>query len=254
MGLDAFVSCRCWQDGLTTPPPFGPVGLDSDGQIDLLLPLKGNEEAHRAVSRWRETACPHGPYMNLVLTGVSNWPGVGAFRSELRNVRDHVPTLLDGLTWANGGTTSVDDAARALDELEWFRANARLSDRLLLLDEDTGDEVQAWVQYPTGWQTGLDRDAFWVREVDIHGRRDPRFRAQRFRQRVVDGGTEFSDGNQTVVVPIGPVQGPRPGLRCPVRMRATTRPQTIDEFEYILAPLEKLFWTAVETGNPVGWC
>lgn len=71
MGLDGFVYCRCWQDGLAAAPPVGPVGLDEDGRLGLLLPWKGNEAAHEAFDAWLMQACPH-ELMEQASEAVSN--------------------------------------------------------------------------------------------------------------------------------------------------------------------------------------
>src|SRR5258705_1872866 len=68
------VSCRCWQDGLTTPPPAlaEQIGFDGDA-VRLLLPWPEWLTKYREVDEWKATACPH-PNMDYVQRYVCNWP------------------------------------------------------------------------------------------------------------------------------------------------------------------------------------
>jgi len=56
MGLDAFVRCRCWEDGTYHPPP--PIPAERIGVVDgSLEPLVDGE--WRDFDRWKRTACAH---------------------------------------------------------------------------------------------------------------------------------------------------------------------------------------------------
>lgn len=60
MGLDAFVPCRCWQEGLTSEPPT-PRALIvwTEGELDLTLPYDGNEELYSRFDGWKHDCCEH---------------------------------------------------------------------------------------------------------------------------------------------------------------------------------------------------
>ena len=118
MGLDAFVYCRCWQDGVATPPPIGPVGFDDEGYLGLTLPWDGNEAAHTAIEIWLTRACPH-EHMKQAHEHVSNWAGLRLFQQVLDDVGwSHFPALHSGLPRANGGSLPAEQASIVLAELD----------------------------------------------------------------------------------------------------------------------------------------
>ncbi|MDG4799805.1 hypothetical protein [Micromonospora sp. WMMD980] len=126
MGLDAYVSCRCWQDDLATPCPVGPVGHDEDGHLALLQTGAYDAAADHAFHAWRAgDACPH-PHMELVSEGVANWTGVRLFQQALRAAgANRFPTLTAALPDRNDGGLPADRAADALAELDAFAAPCR---------------------------------------------------------------------------------------------------------------------------------
>ena len=74
MGLDAFVRCRCWEEGRTSPPPM-PVVLDEDDGV--LAPDVAGEVATDdwlKVDGWVATACAHED-MHATWERISNWAG-----------------------------------------------------------------------------------------------------------------------------------------------------------------------------------
>ncbi|MEV0398183.1 hypothetical protein [Polymorphospora rubra] len=258
MGLDAYVYCRCWQDGLATPPPVGPVGLDEEGYLDLLLPWEGNEDAHTAFDTWVERACPH-EQMEQAGERVSNWAGLRLFQQTLEAAGwSHFPTLHAGLPSANGGWMPAEQAARVLDELEFFAHRARIEDEVVLVDEATGRELMTYVaaycgvtMLGPGYRAGVDPDGFFVLDPDA----DPPvtlFRASRFEQRVLpDGQVEFTGGGTTARVAMPPIGERRTP---PPRLRVESRPRTAADFDYVVGALRRLCEASVATGNPVMWC
>ncbi|MFF0177430.1 hypothetical protein [Micromonospora profundi] len=257
MGLDAFVYCRCWQDGLATPCPIGPAGYDEDGYLALLQPWKGNQAAHDAFGTWLAEACPH-ELMEQASEHVSNWAGVRLFQQALRAAgAERFPTLATAMPDANGGSLPADRAAVALAELDAFAHTARIADEVELIDEATGRVLMQYVEVYHGvfmfgpaFQAGVDRDGFFVLD-----RADPPvtlFRATRFSQRPLPGDrVEFTAGGRTVVAmrPVGEHGGP-----LPERLAVRTRSRSGDDFAYIVEPLLRLCAASVATGNPVMWC
>ncbi|MET7470396.1 hypothetical protein ACFYON_01215 [Micromonospora sp. NPDC005686] len=259
MGLDAFVYCRCWQDGLATPFPVGPVGYDEDGCLALLQPWEGNAAAHDAFCAWMSgDACPH-PDMALVSECVSNWSGVRLFQQASRAAGEHrFPTLAAALPDVNGGSLPADRAAVALAELDAFAGTARITDEVELIDEATGRVLMQYVEdyrglfmYGPGFQAGVDPDGFFVLD-----RADPPvtlFRATRFTQRPLPGGrVEFTVGGTRTTVAMRPVGGH--GEPPPERLAVRTRSRSGDDFAYLVEPLRRLCAASVASGNPVMWC
>ncbi|WP_410790389.1 hypothetical protein [Kribbella sp. C-35] len=60
MGMDAFVPCRCWEDGRTEEPPAPRADIHrTDGMLDLTLPYDGNEVLWREFDAWTCDGCRH---------------------------------------------------------------------------------------------------------------------------------------------------------------------------------------------------
>ncbi|MEW2594565.1 hypothetical protein AB0893_29565 [Micromonospora aurantiaca] len=259
MGLDAFVYCRCWQDGLATPFPAGPVGYDEDGCLALLQPWEGNAAAHNAFYSWMSgDACPH-PDMALASEGVANWAGVRLFQQAIRAADpERFPTLAATLPDVNGGSLPADRAAVALAELDAFAGTARITDEVELIDEATGAVVMQYVEayrglfmFGPGFQAGVDPDGFFVLD-----RADPPatlFRAVRFGQRPLPGDrVELTAGGTRTVVAMRPVG--EHGEPPPERLAVRTQSRSGGDFAYIVEPLRRLCAASVATGNPVMWC
>ncbi|MEV0429141.1 hypothetical protein [Micromonospora sp. NPDC050495] len=258
MGLDAFVYCRCWQDGLATPCPVGPVGYDEDGWLALLRPWKGNQAAHATFDAWLKGACPHQA-MEQATEHVSNWAGVRLFQQALRTAgTERFPTLATALPGVNGGSLPADRAAVALAELDAFARADRIADEVELIDEATGRVLMQYVEsyhgvfmFGPGFQAGVDPDGFFVLD-----RADPPatlFRASRFTQRPLPGDrVEFTVGGARTVLTMRTVG--EHGEPPPERLAVRTRSRSGDDFAYLVEPLRRLCAAAVATGNPVRWC
>src|SRR5262245_25217307 len=87
------------------------------------------------LEEWLDSACEH-PGMRLVFERINNWAGVRVFQEALRRLGpEQFPTVLAEIPSANGGSTSAEAAALALDELERFRRADAAWARPVLLDE-----------------------------------------------------------------------------------------------------------------------
>jgi hypothetical protein len=145
MGLDAYVSCRCWQDGLTTPPPVPRelIVRDEENRLALTVPYDGNEDLYRDFDSWVESgACGHEG-MDQACVHVSNWTGYRLFQEALKAAGwEHFPTLQAYLPENNGGELPAGEAPRALAELQRFSSGTRLGSYTYLADEETGERRQ----------------------------------------------------------------------------------------------------------------
>jgi hypothetical protein len=254
VGLDAFVYCRCWQDGLATPPPAEPIGLDEDGYLDLLLPWEGNESAHNAFGAWMKEACSH-ERMEQAREHLSNWAGLRLFQEVLPA---DLVTLRTELPNANGGSMPPAQAARMLDELDAFTDRAPIADEVVLVDEASDRFVMTYVaayegvaMLGPGYRAGVDPDGFFVLDPDAQPPATL-FRAARFAQRVLPGGeVEFSADGQRATIAMPPVR--EHGTEPPHRLAVQARPRSTAYFEYIVTPLRRLCEASLATGNPVMW-
>jgi hypothetical protein len=157
MGMDAFVPCRCWEDGRTKEPPAPRADVRrTEGMLDLTLPYDGNEVLWREFDAWTHDGCRHVD-MEYAAVHIGNWSGYRQFQWALDAAgRDRFPVLLRVLPDVNGGETSPSDAADALTELD---ANG-----LFVIDTPGGEEVfrahrvgQRVVGDGTAWLSDLDR-------------------------------------------------------------------------------------------------
>lgn len=269
MGLDAFVRCRCWQDGRTTtaPVPEDLIVEDGEGYLTFSMPYEGHEDQHHSVDRWiRNGACPH-KHMDLVSERIANWSGYRLFQSALEAAGTaNFPTLSAELPNNNGGMLPPTSASAALVEIDLFRAQSEVGTETILIDASTGETLITGVPSYNGvfiWDGrtkhnfALDADAGLTITDTSTDPESEIFRARNFTQKQSwRGGTWFTDldtGQRTRIparAPINPEESPN----YPRRLRVQNSPVTPDQFAYILNPLTRVLQASVETGNPVVWC
>jgi len=275
MGLDASVSCRCWRDGLTTPPPlpYDQIVEDDEGYLDLAQPDDAYDpDVVTAFTRWQyEQACRH-KHMVHTDVRISNWAGYRRFQQALADQGwQHFPTLHAHLPQANGGLLPAQDANAALEELTYFAALAQPVDRTVLHDEDTGETLMVSVAAYRGtaiwsptFHAGVDPHGFFVLDVTA----DPpleTFRSMRFTQRILDDGrAEIADADADAnvdkqhthqkVILDRPIKSWEDHQPPPSHLAVLTSPSEVqEEFRWILDALVTVLRAAVETGNPVRW-
>ncbi|ALG13072.1 hypothetical protein [Kibdelosporangium phytohabitans] len=251
MGLDAFVMCRCWQDGLTSTPPFPAEWLEvQDNEVNLVEP-HNTLENDIAVDTWRHDACAHTD-MEAAAERLANWSHYRLFREALATVGwHHFPVLKAELPEANGGEMPASASAEALTELAHFDSQESVGTRTYLADEDTGVSVMVYVAayrgetfVAPGLCAGMTPDGFFVIENDREV-----FNAKRFQQVIDDKGTRLAADGQEVAWPFD-LFGTPPAKN----LHITTRTLTPKDFEPITASLRKVCEVSVATGNPVAWC
>ncbi|MGW4842990.1 hypothetical protein [Nocardia brasiliensis] len=265
MGMDAFVRCRCWQDGCITaaPVPAELIVEDGDGYLTLSVPYVGNEDQHHRFDRWIYSgACPH-EQMQIVSERIANWGGYRLFQGALKTAgAEQFPTLSAELPDANGGQMSPTSAAAALIEVAAFRTHRVVGTHTDLVDDSTGETLITAVPAYNGVfiQDGRTKhnfvvDAAGLTIVDTAGE-SKIFRAHYFtQQRSWRGGFWFTDldtGRRTRVLVHSPIN-PNNSERYPRRMRVHTTPVSAERFDYITQPLTRVFQASIDTGNPVVW-
>jgi hypothetical protein len=276
--------CTCFADGLAKSPPFpDDVELDGCGFLTLGFPHEDDQDKHRLFDQWLNTACMH-PDMEYASEFVSNWSGYRSFQQALAATGGcWFPTLIGELPEGSGGLTSAAAAAKMLEELTSFIEWDNLGWKTVLVDTDTGQELQEYIEAydgifhlgADGIDMGVDERGFFIRRR--HGDRYRElFRSRRLQQSLLDGGLrkllrkpaiEFLDlesgqkfrCHQRVFHiapwPDGRMQDDE-GELCvsyPARLHVTRRERRALEFEYIVLPLRRLCQAAVETGNPIRW-
>ncbi|MFC4912167.1 hypothetical protein [Actinomadura gamaensis] len=257
MGLDAFVLCRCWQDGRTSEPPVPPELVKADEYGPYVEGDAGEPE----FSVWKDgAACPH-ENMEAASERISNWGGYRCFQQAMEAAGwERFPVLREYLPESNGGTLPAERAREALGELASFRDRADVGRETVLLDEDTGTVLAANIRAYGGvfvWdgiakrRVGVDERGLFV--LDDADRE--LFRARRCTQRRVRAGRirfRTEDGAETTL-DLASAIGEQDGSY-PARLTVVERPLGGSYFDYAVEPLRRVCEAAVETGNPVVWC
>jgi len=131
MGLDAYVRCRCIQDGLAKPHPF-PEKIFLDDAAEPSLKGNPSPEEWADHDRWFAASCEHGGY--LLSERLGNIRMVAHIRELIHhlesNPRPRFPTLLEGVVY--DGTHSGDwlPSAQAEDLLSEVHVVLHSSDIL----------------------------------------------------------------------------------------------------------------------------
>ena len=276
MGLNAYVKCRCWEDGLCDPPPvslaprlrydFETAEVDQVMSKDLLI-----EEVlalDREYDGWVEKACAH-PSMCVARERISNWGGVREFQHALRSLGPgSYAALLREIPNLNGGSTKPADAWLCLAELDRFCSAGSFGRTVELVDAGSGKVLHSRVGPYGGWLSTagatnitqrLNADGTFQVERGRAGvmKHDPNaevlFRSEVFSQEeAADGGFCLTDlpSGERVVCPLGinDVSGLHPTL-----LKVEQSQDNPDRYAYCVAPLRRVFQAAIDTGHPVLW-
>jgi len=256
MGLDAFVPCRCWEQGLTTEPPVPRAAIfRSDGDLDMTLPYDGNEEAWSRFEAWTYDCCRHRN-MEYAAEHVGNWSGYRQFQWALGVVGwARFPVLHRILPEANGGEVAPVDAAAALAELADFASVGLIGVQAELYDGRTGGLIAT--ENPAyggrfmigpGYEVGIDANGLFV---IVKPAGEEVFRAHRVAQRAAgDGSAWLSDldhperGETSVPTTIAD------GASLLLTRSHSYYPE---QFVYAVDALTKIFSASVEIDRSVFW-
>ncbi|MFB0563896.1 MAG: hypothetical protein ACETWM_22075 [Candidatus Lokiarchaeia archaeon] len=264
MGLDAYVPCNCYKEGKTKPTPFPEeyIFIDEEtGMPELIPKYKDDEEKWNTLMDWRLTACDHED-MEIASERISNWGGLRYFQQALARMGwEHFPTLRDEIPDYNGGFTSPQASAKALEELKFFQKQRKLGSYPFLIDTERGIELREYTEAYDGifimdgrygMFIGFDEEGlFFIKQPE--GKLV--FRAKRVEQQIRGFikkqvvYTDLDTGKEFVCQSDIEFDG-----RCPRYMHVEQRSIDPSEFDYIIIPLIKVFTVSIETGNPVYWC
>lgn len=257
MGLDAFVPCRCWEEGRCKPPPEG-YEIFRDPETGALDATNYGDPglSWEELADWRFSACEHeeGEY---AVERVSNWSGVTAFRDELNRLADHFPVLLAEIPNANGGSTSPEAANAALQELDVF-GRSELGTFVRLLAVSNGELIAERIDShggvfylggKSGYDMGLDHDALFIR---LRTTQDVVFRSKRLMQTPLGEETRFTDTASGRSVQIArEMLGGHFQYPPPQELEVVTGRHLSSDFDFITGALRRIFTVSVELRSPV---
>ena len=282
MGLDAYVTCNCFEEGkLSNPPePFtmDDVCRDEEGflcshMLDSLrksLDYSDYIDRHGALDDcfhdWADHACEHenGEYCS---EWVGNWTGVREFQSVVEELggNDRYPVLSGLIPDSNGGCFLAKLAKKAIEEIDDLVESARSLVFNSLVCEDSESPIWSCADHAShpilmgsGFEMGMEGDAAYF--VDGKGRT---LKSRRFRQDPI--GPEGENGSQEMVITlhetgerirsfdsIGPYDAPKVAREFWVEPREAP---FMCEGRYCRAErIRSLLVASAETGNPIRWC
>ena len=126
MGYDAYVRCRCWEEGRLKPGPFPLEQIEIDDDDDMpsapVVPGGHDLETLIAFDIWVMTCCEHED-MCLVSERIANIAGMGQLRRGLEAAGAACATLRSVIPDTNEGRVEPAVSAVCLEELAAFEAS-----------------------------------------------------------------------------------------------------------------------------------
>lgn len=273
MGLDSYVSCQCWEQGLCRAPPVEFARFlkfdEKTKTVGIVIPdtfsATQDMELYAEFSVWREKhACVHHN-MCAANERIASWGGIRLFQAALRNHgTERYATLLREIPDGNGGTTQPEAALACLAELDDFTASVATQRRVELVDVNSGQVLCTRVPAYEGRFAGNASTSFRLSEdgaleIEQHvqpgGRTKARFRSNAFTQNsTVAGVFQFADTatGEQIICEIGIMVPDEPG-HFPTVLAVRQVRDSPDRYAYCMEPLRSMFKTCVDTGNPVVW-
>lgn len=152
MGLDAFVRCRCFEEGKLKPGPipFEDLYIDDEDYISSKFLDQKRKELSSEQFRerygdlesdfldWMDSACEH-EYGEICSERVGNFCGLLSIDAVLSSDEGEskYPLLNNMLPDGNGGLYPVEKAQPTLDELDRFIEEHAKIQGYQLIDEET---------------------------------------------------------------------------------------------------------------------
>ena len=260
MGLDAFVPCRCWEEGRCKPPPKGYeiIRDPEEGVLDAVN-YRDPDLHWEELADWRYSSCEHDEGM-YASERISSWGGLRGFTDELARLEDRFPVLLSEIPFVNGGSTSPESARVALQELATFE-RSELGLFVRLFGVPSGELITDRIESHDGvfvfggkcdHDFGLDDCALYIRSRETH---EVVFRSKRFTRSSVGEETLFTDieSGRGCQVPINMLGGAFE-LPPPSELKVVAGRQIPSDYEFITSALRRIFAASVRVGLPVYWC
>ena len=252
MGVDAWVRCNCWENGLTSEPPVPREQLYIDEFGSLAAT---NEEDEEEIEAWLETACDH-PEMVLAGERIAYHNWFERFGRMLSG--QPFPTLVTelGMSYA----TPAEAAERALAELASLRKLNELVPRVYVLRPAVIEEdVEFCGPFVglNGPDMATDDRGFRVQDTQTG---EELFRSMRFHQTPLGSDREpvqlldLATGHR-FLSPLPVLINVSWDLRRAEAIAGDIESVrlTVGHYESVLAALESVFRASVESRNPVHW-
>lgn len=292
MGLDAFVRCRCFEEGLVSDPPLPMEDLyiDDGGFVwshtfDRECERLGWEEFwHRygdlgdQLRRWCDTCCEHEG-MCACSERVANASGLGLLEWLFEQLGDRTSTLAGMLPNGNDGSFPAELAERALAELDLLEGevpNLMPRKYTMLVDCSSGlprlthrdGEASEWRRELFRFADGklYVRNGRWL-DADPLEAAD--FVSAHFRATLVeDAVDQCRNAGRNRVVLLEDLDGTGRSHRmgwsafCQADSEFGEKPveyRVVEDSEeewarWKIGIIRKLLAASLETGNPIQWC
>ncbi|GEM_PF-1283361 len=288
MGLDAYVHCNCYRQGITTPFPLPDLKdylvTGDDGELRLLLDHNAHKADLEKFEAWKQSSCEHAGMM--IWERISNWAGYRYFQQALEDIGWlHFPTLETELPEANAGQTDPAQAALILKELATFRKLAKDRELPFLVNTTTNEVVYNYVEAYQGvflWSKeywlGVDHKGFFIAKSPDRERRkesgglidetDMLFRSMRFEQRFLDNekdgmrrNVQYYDADTEHYficdIPVSDLTNATEkdvNIAQPQILHVETRTVKLADYDRILESLTTICKASVRAQNPIIWC
>ncbi|WP_224248525.1 hypothetical protein [Hyalangium gracile] len=260
------VPCTCWREGRTTPPPplIREHVIEGKGGFPWLdLPWEKDSPEWKAFNEWGCSArCLHRSVFVGLFEEVGGWNSLSLLYQKLESAGpDRYPTLLAVVptwetvsSWFQKKVVSPEDSARALSEIQAFRADQAPRQWVLVHGQWEFEAMTLGAEGGVYYGTTPELELGIIPPDFVALRRgDVIFRAKRFthlQPSTTSEEVELTDleTGRRVVLPWGiPLTDPGPHE---MHVKLQYLPT---EFDYVLGAFERLFQYSVETRNPVHW-
>jgi hypothetical protein len=276
MGYSAYVVCNCFQNGITTKPPYQEYfKFDNDG-IYLDIPDELWETDEEKVfqmksefEEWKDTACEHKE-MELCYADLANVLGMHNFRQIIEKLggKNEYPILSKFLPTSNDGVLPAELSESAFQELLQLEKQKTIEERIVLLENSTNRKIASVnaEEYSIFLFTkfnkhnyGIDKEGFFILEnVERNGEEISCvvFRSKKFSQRVIsDNNFRFFDYKTgrsffSTISLYSRNDNPSDYYEFSIIEEKVI---IENEYNYIIEPLKRLTKSSFESGNPVHW-
>lgn len=291
VGLDAYVRCRCFEEGKVTEPPL-PIDdlyVSEEGNIESRLLDKERErlDSRRfdarygalsdALHDWQDSCCEH-PNMEICNERVCNISGWVELRWLFEQLGPITPTLSEMLPHANGGQFPASRAESALRELDILekRVPELLPDRYFdLFDCKTGmvrwrhQIGEPYDGFPFARFAGGELYVWADYKDDVDDLKSAALHSAHFKATLIEGRIDpYRNQERKGTVLLEDLEGNCPPTRIPWGwMCDMDHLFREDPVEYRVgissdeewaaqkfAILRRLLHASLETGNPIQWC
>lgn len=277
MGLDAFVPCNCLSEGKTTEPPVDKTWImcDEDGYYNLNPEYSDDADLNDKIYDWSEHCCEH-PGMHL-WKSICNWYGLRAFQQALINLDGECfPILTTQLPNVNGGSMSVENARKALEELDVFEQNIHKVRNVYLINEENNqtvyeyiDEYKGKVMYSKPYSLGFNINGLYIIESESNR---IVFQGKHVTQQIYVHPEWIRRLAKVLHIKMKPVRKVswinRETKECfntswglsvygadyPKGFTVEERAINVDDYQDIIISFRKIFEASIQMNRPVFWC